>query len=485
MKKGIISIYLLVFGTLFLILFFSILDFGLSQIKISRERIAWQKSLEIAEAGINYYRWCLNNEVENNCQTEKEYEDIFGNVIGKFKITLERSVNCNQNISQKIISEGFTFEFPNIKRRISVFYGRESVAKYSYVLNSNVWVGQDHQIRGPYHSNGGIRFDGRNFSSVSSAQTSWVCTSSFGCGPEGRGYGQGLCPPECQIINNQCICPGVFSTTLNSNTSLFSFPVPSFDFQGVSVDLAQIKLAAQNLGGIYLPPSKQINPQGKGWHLIFYPDGRVEAKIITALSSTCGYSLEYDGFPLCGRAQNGYWQQNYFNILSEYTYQTFILPSSCSAVFVEDNLWPEGTIRGKVIVASANLIDPNKDSDVILNYNLNYAGTGNDGLTLISERNILIGPSSPDNMILKGIFIAQKGRFSRNHYPGNIKNSLTIQGSIVSAARVGTQWITLGGHIVSGYRNRETFVDLNLIYSPPVFTPLISHQFKIVRWEEL
>jgi hypothetical protein len=485
MKKGIISIYLLVFGTLFLILFSSVLNFSLTQIKISKQKIAWQKSLEIAEAGINYYRWCLNNEIENNCPLEKEYADISGNVIGKFKVTVEKTMSCNQNISQKIISEGFTFEFPEIKRKVSVLYSRESVAKYAYILNSNVWVGEDHQIRGPYHANGGIRFDGKNFSSVSSAQNNWVCTSSFGCGPSGIGYGQGLCPPECQIINHQCVCPGVFSTTYNSNRGLFSFPVTSFDFQGVSANLAQIKSAAQNLGGIYLPPARYINPQGKGWHLIFLADGRVEAKIITALSATCGYSLEYDGFSLCGTAQEGYWQNNYFTISSEFTYQTFILPSSCSAIFVEDNLWPEGTIKGKVVLASGNLIEANKDTDVILNYNLNYAQGEDNGLTLIAERNILIGPNSPNNMVLKGIFIAQKGRFSRNHYPGNIKDTLRIEGSIISSGRVGTQWVTLGGHIVSGYRSRETFVDLNLLYSPPVFTPFLSPQFKIVKWQEL
>jgi len=483
-KKGIIVIYLLVFGAIFLILFASILNFILTQIKLSQEKIAWHQSFNIAEAGINYYLWCLNNNVANECSLEKEYQDINGENIGKFQIQVETNLNCGQIISQNIVSTGRTYKFPNIKRKISIFYAKESVAKYSYILNSNVWVGNDHVIRGPYYSNGGIRFDGQNLSSVSSALNKWVCTSSFGCGPNGVGYGEGLCPPECQIVSKQCICPGVFSTTKNSNSDLFSFPNPVFDFEGITGDLAQIKNAAKNLGGIYLPPAKQINSRGQGWHLIFKADGTLEARIITKLSSTCGYSLEYDGFSLCGNAQNGYWQDNYFTITSEYTYQTFTIPSSCSVIFVEDNLWPEGTIKGKVIVASANLIDPNKETDVILNSNINYAGTGNDGLTLISERNIFIGPDSPNYMILNGIFIAQKGRFARNHYLNNLRESLTISGSIVSSGRVGTQWINLGGHIISGYKNRETFVDLNLLYSPPVFTPSLSSQFKIVRWEE-
>lgn len=474
MSKGIIITFFLIFGTIFLIMLAGLLGFILMQLKITGQRIAWQQALNIAEAGTEYYKWCLNNNITQNCQLEKEYKDSFGNPIGKFQIQSEENSNCGLTISQKIISTGWTYKYPNEKRKVEVLYARESVARYSYILNANVWVGGDHIIRGPYHSNGGVRFDGKNLSTVSSAQENWVCTSSFGCGPNGQGYGFGLCPYECQIINNRCICPGAFSTTQNSNRNLFLYPITQFDFTGITVDLAQIKSASQNLGGIYLPPAKQINPNGKGYHLIFRSDGTVEAKIITQLSPTYAYSEE-----------EGY-HYDYFTISQEYSYANYYIPSSCSVIFVEDNLWPEGIIRGKVTVASANLIDPNKDTDIILQGNLDYATTlGNNGLTLIGERNLLIGPNSPNDMILKGILIAQKGRFSRNHYPGNFKNSLTIYGSIVSNGRVGTQWVSTGGQIVSGYRNRETYVDPYLLYNPSVFTPFLSPQFKIFAWQEI
>jgi hypothetical protein len=253
MKKGIITTYVLVFGAIFLLILAGLLGFILLQLRQSAQKISWNESFEIAEAGMNYYRWCLNNEVSQNCQKEKDYQDPAGNTIGKFSIEEISEVSCGQTIQRKIVSTGWTNKFPNIKRKISAVYTRTSVAKYSYILNSNVWVGADHIIRGPYHSNGGIRFDGTNLSTVSSAQKEWVCTASFGCGPEGVGYGFGLCPPECKIISNQCICPGVFSTTQNSNRDLFSFPVPPFDFNSITVDLAQMKSMAQS-SGLYLPP---------------------------------------------------------------------------------------------------------------------------------------------------------------------------------------------------------------------------------------
>ncbi len=473
-NKGTITSYVLVFGAIFLLLLAALLGFILLQLRMANQKVSWQQAFQIAEAGINYYRWCLNNEVTQNCSLEKDFQDETGNIIGRFKIETIENANCGLTISKNIVSTGWTLKYPELKRKISVFYARESVAKYSFVLNSNVWVGSDHIIRGPYHSNGGIRFDGQNLSTVSSAQKEWVCTNSFGCGPNGVGYGLGLCPPECKIENNQCVCPGIFSTTKVSNKDLFLYPVAPFDFERIAVDLAKIKQTSQNLGGIYLPPSNTINPNGKGWHLIFKPDGTFEAKIITSLLPTYAYSLEED------------WHYDYFTIASEIPYQTFTISPSCSVIFVEDNLWPEGKIKGRVTVASANLINPNKDTDVILNQNLDYSTTtGSDGLTLIGERNVLIGPNSPENMILRGIFIAQKGRFSRNHYPGNIKQSLEIYGSIVSNGRVGTQWVNLGGHVISGYLKRETFVDNYLLYNPPVFTPFLSQEYKIVNWQEL
>ncbi len=447
-----------------------LLGFILTQLKMANQKVSWNLAFQIAEAGMNYYRWCLNNEVTANCQLEKDFQDSNGNSIGQFSLEIVETQNCGIKTATKIISTGWTYKYPDLKRKISVLYGRESVAKYSYIINDNLWVGEDHEIRGPFHSNGGIRFDGENQSLVTSAQESWLCTSSFGCS-------YSACPSSCSREGSSCRCPGVFTTTQNSNPDLFSFPVSLFDFDGITIDLAQMKAIAQS-SGIYLQPSKNINSQGKGYHLRFFKDpvsgeGKVEVRIITGLSRTWGYSFEED------------WHYDYFTIASEYTYSAYTISTACPAIFVEDNLWPEGEIKGKVALASANLIEPNKDTDVILQGNIDYAvKDGSDGLVLIGERNVLIGPNSPNQMELRGIFIAQKGRFGRNHYPGNFRDKLEIYGSIVSNGRVGTKWSS-GGQVVSGYLKRETYVDPYLLYQPPVFTPFVSPQYEIVSWEEL
>lgn len=464
-RKGAITTLVLVFGAIFLILLGGLLGFILMQLRYSHQKAAWNESLHIAEAGLNYYRWCLNNDVEQDCQTEKDYLDPAGNLRGHFSLQISSTVSCGEIIQKRIIAEGWTNKFPQIKRKVEALYARESVAKFSCVLNDNVWIGSDHEIRGPYHSNGGIRMDGENQSIVTSAQDNWICTSSFGCS---------TCPTNhgCWVEGTDCVCPGVFTTTTNSNPDLFSFPAVSFDFTGITIDLARIKNSAQT-SGVYLPPSSDIDPQGQGYHIKFKNDGTFEAWMITELSPTYAYSLE-EG-----------WHDDYFIITSEYLYNTYTIPSVCSAIFIEDNLWPEGIVNGKVTAASANLINPNLNTDVVLSGNINYSvKDGSDGLTLIGQKNVLIGPQSPDKMELRGIFIAQKGRFSRNHYPNNIKDKLEIYGSIISNGRVGTQWIS-GSQVVSGYLKRESYFDSSLVYNSPPFTPYISPDFKIVRWEEI
>lgn len=448
-KKGVITIYVLIFGIVFLLLLGGLFSYTLNQFKVAVQREAWNEALNIAEAGLNYYRWCLNNDVGEECLVEEEnpFHNPSGEIIGYFSLDTNREESCGVTIQENITSTGWTIDYPDIERSVSASYARESVASYSYILNNNVWIGSDHEIRGPYHSNGGVRFDGENQSIVTSAMETWICTSSFGCSTSEER-------------------DGVFTTTAVSDPSLFDFPVSSFDFNGITVDLAQMKSVAQT-SGVYLPPSP-----GEGYHVIFRNDGTFETRVINGLSRTWGYSVE-DG-----------WHYDYFTITSEGSSQIHNVPSGCSAIFIEDNIWPEGEVSGKIAVASANLINPNIDTDVILQNDINYVDLdGSDGLVLIGQGNILIGPNSPNQMELRGIFIAQKGRFSRNHYQSNLREKLEIYGSIVSNGRVGTQWVS-GSTVVSGYQSRESYFDSNLIYNSPVFTPYISPDFELIDWKE-
>lgn len=467
-SKGIITTYVLVFGAIFLLLLSGLLGFILLQLRQSAQKIAWNEALAVAEAGIDYYRWCLNNEVEASCLTEKEYLDPAGSPVGRFSLEITEKLSCGEMIKRTIVSTGWSYDFPDIKRKVKVLYAKTSVAQYTYLLNDNVWAGADREIRGFYHSNGGIRMDGENQSLITSAKEEWVCTASFGCSP---------CPIDagCRVEDGNCICPGIFTTTDNSTPDLFDFPVPPFDFDGITIDLAQIKSITQPYPQqYYWPPVTDIDSEGKGYHIKFLNNGTFEVWIIRELGASWAFSLEED------------WHWDYFIITDEYRYSDSIaIDPDCSLIFVEDNLWVEGEVKGKVTIASANLINPTKDTDVILPGNINYTTLdGSDGLAVIGERNVLISPDSPDIMELRGIFTAQKGHFGRNHYPNNFRNKLEIYGAIVSNGRVGTRWSS-GGQTVSGYLKRENYFDTHLVYSPPPFVPYVSPEFKLINWEEV
>jgi hypothetical protein len=273
------------------------------------------------------------------------------------------------------------------------------------------------------------------------------------------------------VQSGNCVCPGVFTTTQNGNPALFFFPTPPFDFSGITIDLAQMKSVAGTSGN-YLPPSTTTDALAKGYHIKFKNNGTFEAWIITDLSWTYAYNLIED------------WHYDYFTITDEYLFNTYPISSDCSVIFVEDDIWLEGEVAGKVTLASADLLDSSKDTNVVLVNDVTAVQDGVDSMALIGENDVLIGPQSPDQMELDGIYIAQKGLFGRNHYPSNIKTLLQIHGSIVSSGRVGTQWVS-GSTIVSGYRQRETYFDTNLIYSSPPFVPYVEPDFKIIDWDEM
>jgi len=459
-KNGQTLVYILVFGSGFLLIIFGLSNLFLSQYRQANQQAALEKALDIAESGVNYFQWCLNNKKENECQGEKDYYDSQGRRVGKFEISDVKTESCGQTIRHEIISVGYTNQFPLLKRKIKAVFGRPSVAYYSYLLNSDVWVGPDHEIKGPYHSNGGIRMDGENSSIVSSAKKEWSCDSNFGCSP---------CPSKCTYKNLACYCPGVF-TTANGNESLFQFPILSFSFEKITIDLNQLKQLAQSKG-IYLGPSLSK----KGYHLVFLDDGRLEVREIQSLTGVRGFYYDEE------------WHYDYFIINKEKKINTFNIPSSCSVIFVEDNVWPEGKISGSITLAVANLIVPNAKTSAILRGNIVYKNRDTDSFTLIARDNILISPDSPDYMELAGIYIAQRGRFGRNLYQEGLyqyREKLEIKGSIVSNGRVGTKWIYDDGSWASGYNKRETIYEPRLLYCSPSFTPALEADFHLIGWQE-
>jgi len=461
-ERGSVVLLVLVFTGVMTLLLGGTSNYVLTQHRAQLKKAELEFAVQIAEAGVDYYRWFLSHypdDLQDDTGDvgpyEHEYSDPEGGAIGKFSLNITGNAQCGSIYSVDIESTGWTYNEPGIKRTVKARYARPSVAEYAYIIDDNVWAGSDRSIKGKYHSNGGIRMDGTNDSLVTSAQEIWNCTSSFGCDS----------PYE--------VKDGVFGS--GSGSALWSYPAEEIDFTNLTLDLVQMKTQAQ-ASGIYLPVSTDLNSKGLGYNVIFKDDGTFDVYIVTKLGRVRAY-----------KSDKG-WVWNYESIKKRVFYNNYAIPTDCSLVFVEDDLWVEGMVEGKTTIVSADLITPNVDTDVILNWNILYNDSdGSDGLLVVGENDVMIPLESPDAMELNGIFVAQKGSFGRDYYntgwPLYDRDFLKINGSIVSKGRVGTSW-SCGGSFCSGYRTRINSYDRKLMTDPPPMTPFSDDEYRFIKWEE-
>jgi uncharacterized membrane protein SpoIIM required for sporulation len=477
-QAGYLLVLVLVFGSVFFLITASFVGYIVTQSQLINQKVELQRALEIAESGLNYYKWYLAHhpgDITNGTGLPgpyvHQYFDPEGAAIGEFSLEVDSSAYCGDVASIDVRSTGYTYQDPTITRTITARYARPTVAEYSYIINSNVWAGPDRVIIGPYHTNGGVRMDGINNSTVSSGQASWNCTSGYGCSPAGNR-------------------DGVFTTTGNANTALFNFPSAPISFAGLTIDLANMQDRAQNAGGINIPPSG-----AQGYHIRFNAGGTITVRRVTATSQYWGYTTEFD------------WREERHVMSSTAAYATYTIPSSCPLIFVQDKVWLDGVVNQKVTIAAADVTSASVNPSIIINGDITYTSASTSGLLAIAEQDVLLGLVVPNNLTLNGIFVAQNGRFGRNRYCDNNvasegcnntyrlpnspvdlrsygrRNQLTINGTIVSFGREGTKW-TSGGNYVSGFDNRFNSYDRNLVLDPPPLVPKTSDVFVVTDWQD-
>jgi len=456
---GYISMLVLVFAGVFFIIVSALAGFIFAQNKLQLVKENREKALQIAEAGLDYYKWRLShypNDLQDGTGIagpyEHQYADPEGGEVGTFSLDISGNEQCGVTRSIDILSTGSTSADPNITRTVFGKYARPSVAEYSFILNSNVWSGSASAVLGRMHSNGGIRMDGNNQSLVESGVSTWTCTSSQGCDPS-------------------AVKSGIYGT--GTNPQLWQYPVPQIDFSGISTDLSDMKTKAES-SGLYLAPST-----GFGYHLVFKNNGTIDAYRVDSASSVLGYS-----------SQVGAYVQDYHTITSETFLQNYSLPSDCKLVFAEDDVWLDGVVNGKITVASADLINANATTDIILNNSIDYSTLlGTDGLTAVAEDEILIPLYVPTNMLLRGIFLAKSGMFGRRYYDVStdstyyLRDSLLVYGTIVTNYGAIATWCG-SANPCSGFRTRSYSYDRTQAVNPPPLTPYVSSDYRFVEWRE-
>lgn len=458
-QAGQLLVLVLVFGAVFMIIITSFIGTVITQSRVVDFRYEQHQATEIAEAGLNYYKWYLAHfpgDTSGNGVTTV-YNDPEAGSIGEYTLTINSVSYCGEVSTMEVISTAHTYQNPDAVSVVSATYKRPTVAEYSFINNAGVRYGASRVITGPVHGNQGVRMDGSHNSFVGAGVATY----------EGNG--------------------GVYTTTANATPSLFRYPISPIDFVGLTIDLAQMRTSAQN-AGIYYGPST-----GAGYRLVFNGDGTVDVFRVTSTISNYWSFSPAEG-----------WNRDEANVINNTSQLADNLPINpdCPVLFFEDKLWLEGQVTQKVAVA-AGLNTSNTQNNIVISNNVTYSAAGNSGLVAIAEDDVDIGLNVPDNMVANGIYIAQNGRFGRNHYcesdcqpsisgnqglPGALdefvsRNSLTRLGSVVSNLGGGTEWVSGTVHS-SGFRNRITSFDRDQVDNPPPLTPTTNDVYELQDWRQ-
>ncbi len=486
MKKGFILVNVLVFGVIAMVVTSALVNWGGSMLKSTRQLTAREQAMQIAEAGVDYYRWHLahasNDYKDGNATTTNgpfihDFEDKDGNVIGQFALTITPPLVGSTLI--KIKSKGTVISDPSVSRTLQVSLAIPSFAKFAVVANDIMNFGVGTEVFGPIHSNDGIHFDGLAHNVITSAKTKYIDTDQSSNWYQFGVYTT-LNPSE---LNNDTTPPAVVPSRPDVFMAGRQFPVAVVDFTGITTDLSSMKANAISGGKYYAASGAQ------GYHIVLKTNDTFDIYRVNSLRSApvnCNNSQSETGW--------GVWSIN-----NTGGAQTFIENSAIPAngiVFVEDHVWVDGDINSaRVTIAAGKFPDsPSTWKNIIINDDLLYTNyDGQDAIALIAQGNITTGLyndfDGDENLRIDAALMAQNGRAGRYYYSSNCgsthkENKLTLYGMIGTNKRYGFAWGSAAS-ISSGYTIREIIYDGNLLYAPPPSFPLTSNQYTTLSWEEV
>jgi Tfp pilus assembly protein PilX len=454
-QQGTILIYTVVIMFIFSLVMMGLLAYSTMELRVTRSAVYKEQAFDIAEAGADYYEWHLANFssdfYDGNASTTPgpyvhNYTDNdTGAVIGKFSLSITPPTVGSTIVT--IQSTGYTLANQQEKRAVTVKYGIPSLAQYAFLTNGDAWIGSTESVSGQFLSNGGVRFDGTGNAAIMSAKASYTCQSWSGS--------------PCPQNEN-----GIWGSAPQSTQNFWQYPVSNVDFSSITANFATIKSSAQS-AGIYLAPSN-----ADGYSLVFNADGTVTIYKVTSLQSDPS-----------GQDVNGVTHNTSLDYKNRTLVSTQAIPAN-GIIYVEDKIWVEGTVKGRVLVAAAVLpYNSATAPSIIIPNNIVYAAKdGTNSLGLISQQDILISYLSPNNLEIDAALIAQNGSAQRYYWAGNVLNAITIYGATASFGTWTWSWVDGGGNTVSGYTNTNTTYDSNLLYSPPPSFPLSSSGYQQISW---
>jgi len=218
-----------------------------------------------------------------------------------------------------------------------------------------------------------------------------------------------------------------------------------------------------------------------GYNIVLKTDDTFDLYTVTSLvspQSNCYNSQNQSGW--------GTW-----SIASETLLGNYAFPAN-GLVFLEDNVWVEGTISSARLTIAAGRFPESSstNANIIVNEDIRYTNyDGADVLGLIAQGNINVGLVSNDVLTIDAAIVAKNGRAGRYYYryafskscsPYHQRDTINLFGMIATKERYGFAY-TDG----NGYETRNIIYDGNLLYGPPPSFPLTSDQYQTISWREL
>ncbi len=490
-QTGSMLIIVIVITGLFLVILMGALGLAVMQQRLDIQKVAGAQALNIAEAGVNYYRWVLYHDHEEYCNKETcigspdygpygpyAYKDSAGkNITGYYELYITPPEAYGSTIVN-IRSVGWVADHPETRREIEVQCGIPSWSNYSTLCDAAIRFGEGTEVWGPIHSNSGIRFDGVAHNLISSYVPNYDDPDHSGpkeFGVHTHVYAGGNYDPN-ETCSDPCDNPDPPNYSGDPNNPFLAgreFPTPesiSFNLLG---DYASSTLQRAKENGIVIP-----NSGAEGYHITVTPASGIEndtltIKTVTSITARC-YA-------------NGDWQDT-DGIISETSYLSTTTPPN-GLVFIEDNIWIDGQIEDDRITILAmdnpETTDINVSPDIILNHDIIYTNyDGSDSLGLIADDNVSVGLYSEDDLRVDAALVARNGRIGRNYFSSGCDSTyykrdvITVYGALSTKNRYGFAW-TDG----TGYDTRNLIYDSNLTFRPPPHYPTTG-EYTFISWKE-
>jgi hypothetical protein len=480
-QQGFMLIGVLVFMAISVLVMTAFISWGQTSIRLSRRILSREQALDVAEAGVEHARWylahfqsdyALGHGGTNYGPHEYDFEDKDGNVIGTYTITVTPPPFGSTIVGIRSVGlmNGDALADRTINTRIAI----PSLAKYAVVANDTMRFGQGTVVYGPLHSNGGVRFDGLAYNTVTSALSSYDDPDHNETGADSLEFGVHTHLDTNGVVNSSYRPLEVPPAVMQARTDVFragrEFPVPAVDFAGITSDLSSIKSQAQSSGRYFAASGSQ------GYQMILRTNDTFDVYRVTGLVPAPNNCTSN------GETGWGTWSVNTRVLLGNYA-----IPAN-GLVFFEDHVWVEGTINSaRITIAAATFPDNSATrKSITVNNDLSYTNTdGTDVIALIAQNNINIGMVSQDDLRIDAALVAQNGRAGRFYYNTNCsvyeeRDNLTLYGMIATNRRYGFAY-TDG----TGYATRTLTYDTNLLYAPPPNFPLAADNYQIISWEEV